>query len=58
MGEVKVGTFSVKAEFTRIMVDDLNNMKPFDIAKIEDEILKRLNRPSYRKKIINKIFNL
>jgi hypothetical protein len=40
------------------MVDDLNNMKPFDIAKIEDEILKRLNRPSYRKKIINKIFNL
>ena len=57
MKEVKVGTFEVKAEVSRTMIDDLNSISMIDVAKIEEEILKRLARPSYRKKSINKIFN-
>lgn len=55
--EVKVGTFSVKVEVTRTMIDDLNSIKSFDIGRLEEEILKTLTRPSSRKKSINKIFN-
>lgn len=58
MKKVKVGTFAVKAEITRTMVDDLNSMRSFDlVGKMEEEILKKLVRSSYRKKSINKIFN-
>ena len=32
MREVKVGTFEVKAEVNRTMIEDLNNMRSFDFT--------------------------
>lgn len=59
MKEVKVGTFEVKAEVTRTMIEDLNNMRSFDFtAKLEDYLLKKDFRSQNRKKSINKIYSL
>lgn len=59
MKEVKVGTFEVKAEVNRTMIEDLNNMRSFDFTtKLEDYLLKKAFRSQNRKKSINKIYSL
>lgn len=60
MKEIKVGTFEeVKAEVTRTMIEDLNNMRSFDFTtKMEDYLVKNLFRSEYRKRTINKIYSL
>jgi hypothetical protein len=58
MREVKVGTFEVKAEVNRTMIEDLNNMRSFDFtAKLEEDLVKKVTRPHNRKNSINKIYS-
>lgn len=54
MKEVKV-----KAEVTKTMIEDLNNMRSSDfIPKLEDYLIKKAFRSRNRKKSINKIYSL
>jgi len=58
MREVKVGTFEVKAEVIKTMIEDLNNMRSFDFtAKLEEDLVRRVTRPLDRKNSINKIYS-
>lgn len=59
MKEVKVNNVQIKAELNRTIIEDLNNMRLFDLAnKIEDYLIKNHFRSEYRKRKINKIFSL